>query len=263
MRRNARRAVLALWRLGARPSPLPAGVGGVAVARWPAIAVPTARLAGSISSLAAHHRRWTAAGAAATTAHHTSHPTRRHARVSTPVAAAVEVRVAAMGESITEGSVAAILAPPGTAVEEDQVIAQIETDKVTIDVRAPSAGVVQQILVKPDETVVVGQLVAILGDEGKKWNGGRGDLGGSLSWCAPFIQFTLTPHLHNTKHHTQPWKGRQCRRRLLLWRRRRSRRRSLRSLPLLLPHTSHTRRHPPPRTLPLASRPSGSRRGAR
>lgn len=47
-------------------------------------------------------------------------------------------------------------------MEEDEPILQIETDKVTIDVRAPTAGVLRVILVKEDEVVVVGQVVAVL-----------------------------------------------------------------------------------------------------
>ena len=44
------------------------------------------------------------------------------------------------GESITEGTIAALLKQAGDAVDEDEAIAQIETDKVTLDVRAPKAG---------------------------------------------------------------------------------------------------------------------------
>ena len=54
--------------------------------------------------------------------------------------AKLEVKIQSMGESITEGEIAEILKKVGEAVEEDETIAQIETDKVTIDVRAPSAG---------------------------------------------------------------------------------------------------------------------------
>lgn len=52
----------------------------------------------------------------------------------------VEVEIQSMGESITEGSIAEILKQQGDSVEEDEVIAQIETDKVTIDIKAPVAG---------------------------------------------------------------------------------------------------------------------------
>lgn len=64
-----------------------------------------------------------------------------------------------MGDSITEGAIAAVLKQPGDAVAVDEVIAQIETDKVTIDVRAPVAGVVSEVLVKEGDTVNVGQPV--------------------------------------------------------------------------------------------------------
>jgi 2-oxoglutarate dehydrogenase E2 component (dihydrolipoamide succinyltransferase) len=47
-----------------------------------------------------------------------------------------------------EGSIASILKQEGDAVEEDEVIFQIDTDKVTIDVRAPEAGRLDKILVR-------------------------------------------------------------------------------------------------------------------
>ena len=61
--------------------------------------------------------------------------------------ASLQVKVPPLGESITDGSVAAILKAPGDRVEEDEVIIQVETDKVTIDVRSPRAGTVEAILV--------------------------------------------------------------------------------------------------------------------
>ena len=48
----------------------------------------------------------------------------------------------------------------GDAVAEDETVLQVETDKVTIDIRAPGAGILEEILVKEDDTVVVGQPVA-------------------------------------------------------------------------------------------------------
>jgi len=65
-----------------------------------------------------------------------------------------------MGDSITEGTIAAVLKQAGEAVNEDEVIAQIETDKVTVDVRAPKTGTLSTVLVKEDETVRIGQTVA-------------------------------------------------------------------------------------------------------
>ncbi|KAG2492018.1 hypothetical protein HYH03_009747 [Edaphochlamys debaryana] len=78
--------------------------------------------------------------------------------------AAYEVSVPPMGESITEGTIAAVLKKPGDAIKEDDIIAQIETDKVTIDVKytGKGSGVVQQVLVKPSDLVKVGQQVAVV-----------------------------------------------------------------------------------------------------
>ena len=59
----------------------------------------------------------------------------------------LQVSVPPLGESITDGSIAAILKQPGDSVEEDEPIMQIETDKVTIDVRAPTSGTIEAILV--------------------------------------------------------------------------------------------------------------------
>ena len=66
------------------------------------------------------------------------------------------------GDSISEGTVAALLVAPGASVSADQVVAQIETDKVTIDVRAPHSGVLQSFSVAKGDTVKVGQPVAMV-----------------------------------------------------------------------------------------------------
>jgi pyruvate/2-oxoglutarate dehydrogenase complex dihydrolipoamide acyltransferase (E2) component len=71
-----------------------------------------------------------------------------------------------MGDSITEGTIAAVLKSEGASVNEDEPIAQIETDKITIDVRAPKTGVVESIKVKVEDTVTVGQTVASVNTEG-------------------------------------------------------------------------------------------------
>lgn len=67
-----------------------------------------------------------------------------------------------MGESISEGTIASLLKKAGDAVEEDEAIAQIETDKVTIDVRAPSAGRLEEYRVR-FLTLLVGLGTSLLG----------------------------------------------------------------------------------------------------
>merc|ERR1719399_2519299 len=70
------------------------------------------------------------------------------------------VEVPPMGDSITEGTVASVEVAVGDVVAADQVLVQVETDKVTIDVRSPESGTVASIAVDVDETVTVGQGVA-------------------------------------------------------------------------------------------------------
>ena len=67
--------------------------------------------------------------------------------ISTYPSLAASVKVPSMGESIEEGTISAILKQEGDAVEMDEAIFQIETDKVTVDVRAPEAGVIDKIMV--------------------------------------------------------------------------------------------------------------------
>ena len=69
--------------------------------------------------------------------------------ISTFPSLAASIKVPSMGESIEEGTISAVLKQEGDSVEMDEAIFQIETDKVTVDVRAPGAGVIKKILVLP------------------------------------------------------------------------------------------------------------------
>jgi pyruvate/2-oxoglutarate dehydrogenase complex dihydrolipoamide acyltransferase (E2) component len=74
----------------------------------------------------------------------------------------LQVKVPPLGESITDGTVAAILRQAGDHVEEDDPLIQIETDKVTVDVRTPVAGTVKSVLVSTGDTVAVDHVVAVI-----------------------------------------------------------------------------------------------------
>jgi 2-oxoglutarate dehydrogenase E2 component (dihydrolipoamide succinyltransferase) len=78
---------------------------------------------------------------------------------------ATEVKVPALGESITEGTLAQWLKQPGDAVAQDEPIASLETDKVTVEVPSPVAGVFGEAVVKEGDTVAVGAVIARI-DEG-------------------------------------------------------------------------------------------------
>ncbi|XP_062223239.1 dihydrolipoyllysine-residue succinyltransferase component of 2-oxoglutarate dehydrogenase complex 1, mitochondrial-like isoform X2 [Phragmites australis] len=74
----------------------------------------------------------------------------------------VEAVVPFMGESVTDGTLANFLKKPGDRVEADEPIAQIETDKVTIDVSSPEAGVIEKFIASEGDTVTPGTKVAII-----------------------------------------------------------------------------------------------------
>src|SRR3954464_4680449 len=78
---------------------------------------------------------------------------------------ATDVQVPALGESITEGTLAQWLKKPGEAVAVDEAIASLETDKVSVEVPSPIAGVLTEQLVREGDTVAVGAAIARI-DEG-------------------------------------------------------------------------------------------------
>jgi len=73
---------------------------------------------------------------------------------------ATDVHVPALGESITEGTLAQWLKQPGEAVAADEAIATLETDKVSVDVPSPVAGVLTEQLVREGDEVAVGAAIA-------------------------------------------------------------------------------------------------------
>jgi 2-oxoglutarate dehydrogenase E2 component (dihydrolipoamide succinyltransferase) len=73
---------------------------------------------------------------------------------------ATEIRVPTLGESVTEATIGRWFKKAGDAVRADEPLVELETDKVTVEVPAPAAGVLEKILVKDGETVGVG---AVLG----------------------------------------------------------------------------------------------------
>jgi 2-oxoglutarate dehydrogenase E2 component (dihydrolipoamide succinyltransferase) len=73
---------------------------------------------------------------------------------------ATDVQVPALGESITEGTLAQWLKKPGEAVAADEPIASLETDKVSVEVPSPIAGVLTEQLVKEGDNVAVGAVIA-------------------------------------------------------------------------------------------------------
>jgi len=70
-----------------------------------------------------------------------------------------EIRVPVLGESVTEATIGKWFKKPGDAVAVDEPLVELETDKVTIEVPAPAAGVLADIAAKDGDTVAVGTLL--------------------------------------------------------------------------------------------------------
>ena len=75
-----------------------------------------------------------------------------------------EIRVPTLGESVVEATVGQWFKQAGEEVAADEPLVELETDKVTVEVPAPSAGVLSEIVVKEGDTVEVGALLGTIAD---------------------------------------------------------------------------------------------------
>jgi 2-oxoglutarate dehydrogenase E2 component (dihydrolipoamide succinyltransferase) len=102
----------------------------------------------------------------------------------------IEVKVPVLGESIVEGTLAKWLVSVGQAVAAGSIIAELETDKVNIEVTAENAGVVTLLRKKEGDTVAVGEVIAVL------------DPTGTATATAPASQSTATAAVATSKAET-------------------------------------------------------------
>ena len=107
-------------------------------------------------------------------------PTPAAPTVSTPTSAAVDVMVPTLGESVSEATVSTWFKKVGDTVAQDEMLCELETDKVSVEVPAPAAGVLTEILAGEGTTVAAGGKLAVLG-------------GASASASAPAPATTPTP----------------------------------------------------------------------
>jgi len=75
---------------------------------------------------------------------------------------AIDILVPNLGESVTEGTVSLWLKKPGDAVAADETLLELETDKATLEIPAPAAGVLTEVLVPEGEDVEIGALLGRL-----------------------------------------------------------------------------------------------------
>ncbi|MEM9288428.1 MAG: 2-oxoglutarate dehydrogenase complex dihydrolipoyllysine-residue succinyltransferase [Pseudomonadota bacterium] len=80
---------------------------------------------------------------------------------------AEEVKVPQLGESVTEATIGQWFKKVGEAVSQDEPIVELETDKVAMEVNAPIAGVISELVVGEGDTVEVGALIAMIDANGK------------------------------------------------------------------------------------------------
>lgn len=75
---------------------------------------------------------------------------------------ATEIRVPTLGESVSEATIGKWFKKPGDAVKADEPLVELETDKVTLEVNAPAAGVLGEIVAKEGDTVGVSALLGTI-----------------------------------------------------------------------------------------------------
>src|SRR5881394_3864887 len=79
---------------------------------------------------------------------------------------AYEFKLPDLGEGLTEGEVARWLVAEGQEVAEDEPLVEIQTDKTTVEIPSPAAGVVSRILVEEGAVVPVGTVLVVIGGDG-------------------------------------------------------------------------------------------------
>ena len=94
-------------------------------------------------------------------------------------AEATEIRVPALGESVSEATVGRWFKSAGDAVRADEPLLELETDKVTLEVNAPAAGVLAEIAVKDGSTVEPGAVLGRISTDGNAATGGRSESSGT------------------------------------------------------------------------------------
>src|SRR6478735_1528970 len=85
---------------------------------------------------------------------------------------ATEVTLPALGESVTEGTVTRWLKQVGDSVAMDEALLEVSTDKVDTEIPSPVAGTLLEIKANEDDTIEVGAVLAVIGDESEQSGGG-------------------------------------------------------------------------------------------
>ena len=82
---------------------------------------------------------------------------------------AYEFKLPDLGEGLTEGEIARWLVTEGQEIAEDDPLVEIQTDKTTVEIPSPAAGVVSRILAAEGDVVPVGKVIVVIGADAKAW----------------------------------------------------------------------------------------------
>src|SRR2546421_10155293 len=80
---------------------------------------------------------------------------------------AIELKVPAVGESITEVEIGEWLKARGDVVKKDEPVVTLESDKATVELPAPASGVISAVLKKKGETAAIGEVIGMIGRGGE------------------------------------------------------------------------------------------------
>ena len=76
-----------------------------------------------------------------------------------------EVRLPQLGQTMEEGTIVGCMVKVGDEVKKGDVIFEIETDKATLEMESPAAGFVKHIIAEVDQTLLVGEVLLVLGEK--------------------------------------------------------------------------------------------------
>ena len=99
-----------------------------------------------------------------------------------------KILVPTLGESVTEATVSKWLKSQGEKVSVDEPIVELETDKVNVEVPAPSNGVLERISVKEGETVNVGALLGMINGSVKEVSKNVKEVKNYIQWSLDYIK---------------------------------------------------------------------------
>src|ERR1700730_18264141 len=81
---------------------------------------------------------------------------------------AIELEMPELAESVIEGEIVKWLVNEGDRVEQDQPLVEVMTDKVTVEIPSPHAGILLKQVAKEGDVVPIGKPIAIFGEPGEK-----------------------------------------------------------------------------------------------